>query len=325
MSESVAFESVKGAVVAHDQWRVGAWAASLRRRWPVAAGPRFRTAAAAYLVVGAFAAGDALARHAGADVKEGLVVGALLAGPLIVALIGNRITGVRAFSVEIGLSEVAVEVEGDFTGAVMATAETGASALPDLLGTLRSAIRSHWKLLRVNLRDDDYWWSTRVFLVAALATDYTDVDALVFVRAGKQRLFVGISSARAVRTRLAARFPGYEAAYRKVRADALASSAGSGDREVEEILSWRWAAALEPSEAAAKVIVRGEELRRWLDGDLDDEAVPYGPLNRLLRYRIATRQGRYAALTNGLQLVEVVDRDELSRRSAVADLEHRLR
>jgi hypothetical protein len=268
--------------------------------------------------------GASLARLVGADLYGALIVGALVAAPLLIAFVGERITGIKAFSVEISLSDVAVAIEGDFSSSVMTIAETGPSASPDLLKSLRAAINGRVKLLRVNLRDDDYWWSTRVFLVAALALDYTDVDALVFVRSGDQRVFVGICAPQAVRSGLASVFPNYETAYRKIRTDAVIAAPLDRDREVEEILEWRWSQALGPPESEVRQIVKSEDLKLWLKGDLDVESLPYGPLNPLLRYRIVTRPHRYSALTDQSRLVAVVDRDEVALRSAAAELAQRL-
>lgn len=293
-----------------------------------AAPRRVKIAGAGYLVVLVFAAGAGLARLAGSDLNRALIIGALVAAPLVVSLLGDRITGVKAFSFEISLSDVAVpveHVEGDFTGAIMAVAEMGGSAAPDLHESIQSANEGRWKLLRVNLRNDDYWWSTRLFLVAALAMDYADIDALVFVRSREERIFVGIAAPSSVRTRLAAEFPDYEIAYRKIRSEVVSGATPDRVREVNEILGWRWTTALQPSESDVKQIVTTDDLKRWLTrDDLDDESLPYGPLNPLLRFRIATRPRRYSALTDGSRLVAIIDRDELALRSAVADLEQRL-
>jgi hypothetical protein len=241
----------------------------------------------------------------------------------VVALVGERITGIKAFSVEISLSDVEVAVEGDFSKSVMEIAETGQSASPDLLRSFRAAIKGRSRLLRVNLRDEDYWWSTRVFLVGALALDYTDVEALVFVRSGEQRIFVGICTPGAARARLALAFPNYETAYRTVRAEAATPAPVDRDLEVEQILEWRWSAALKNQESVIKQIVTSRDLKGWLEGDLDDESVPYGPLNPLMRYRIITRPYRYSALTDQSRLIAIVDRDEVALRSAVTDLEQK--
>ncbi len=286
-----------------------------------------RVAAAGYAVVVVFGIAAGVARAVGTSAGSALVVGILAAAPLVIALIGERITGIKAFAVEISLAEVTVPIEGDFSGAVMTSAEMFGSAAPDLLTSIGPAMQNRSRLIRINLRGDDYWWSTRIFLVAALAADYTEVEALIFVRSGEERIFVGIASPRAVRARLAAKFPSYEAAYRTLRAESAAESADHGiepDREVDQILTWRWRDALDQPEDDMKVVVSADDLREWLRGDLDTEALPYGPLTALLRYRINSRDRRYAALTDHLRLVAVVDRDELAIRSAAAELNARL-
>jgi hypothetical protein len=285
---------------------------------------RVRIAAAGYLVLAIFGASAGLARLGGAGPDSALIIGALAAAPALLAMMGERITGIKALSVEISLSQVAVPVEGDLTRAVMAIAETGPSASLDLLNSFVAAMRARWRVLRVNLRDDNYWWSTRVFLVAALAVDYTDVEAIVFVRSGEQRVFLGIATPGAVRARLGSVFPSYEVAYRKVRAEAVSAfEPPNRDRELNEILMWRWTGALKPPEPEARIIVTSQSLMEWLQADLDTESLPYGPLGPILRYRICTRSQRYSALTNASQLVAIVDRDEVAVRTMVAELEQR--
>jgi hypothetical protein len=297
--------------------RFKSWLRSLARR------PR--AALTGYLIVVLFGLGFGVATMLRADRVTALVVGGLLAGPIIVALVGDRITGVKAFSIiELRLSDVAVPIESDFSGTVMSVLlEMQGSAAPDLFGTLRSVIDGRSRVLRVNLRDERYWWSTRIFLLGALASDYTNVEALVFVRGGGQQLFIGLASPRVVRDRLASRFPGYEANYRKVRAEIAQASMLSPDQELDAILTSRWSEIFSPSEEEARVLSATHDVREWLGEGLDDEPLPYGPLSPLLRYRIAVKAHRFAALVDGERLVAVVDRDELVRRIAVADLEQR--
>jgi hypothetical protein len=286
---------------------------------------RPRAALTGYLIVVLFGLGFGVATMLRADRVTALVAGVLLAGPIIVALVGDRITGVKAFSIiELSLSDVAVPVESDFAGTVMSVLlEMQGSAAPDLFGTLRSVIDGRSRVLRVNLRDERYWWSTRIFLLGALASDYTNVEALVFVRGGGQQLFIGLASPRAVRDRLASRFPDYEANYRKVRAEIAQAPMLSPDQELDAILTSRWSESFSPSEEDARVLPTAQDVREWLGEALDDEPLPYGPLSPLLRYRIAVKAHRFAALVDGERLVAVVDRDELVRRIAVADLEQR--
>jgi hypothetical protein len=283
-----------------------------RRVWAVIAG---------YVVVLVFALTAGVALRLGADRSTAIAAGILLAAPIVVGLVGNRITGVKAFSVEISLAEVSVPVEGDFSRAVMEVSEMQGSAAPELSQFVQSAIEGGTKVIRLNLRNDDYWWSTRVFLLGALATDYTDVEAIVFVRGGEQRLLVGVATPRSVRERLSEQFPDYETTYRKIKAEL---DAGPAISEVSEILSYRWTQGFDPSEEAVKVTARTEDLKSWLKGDLDQDSLPYGPLTPLLRYRVIERRPRFTALTDGPRMAAVVDRDELALRTTRSYLEQRL-
>ncbi len=237
---------------------------------------------------------------------------------------GDRITGIKAFSVELSLAQVTVSVESDFSGAVMSLAEMGPSGTPELQKTLSEATRSRSQLLRLNLRDEDYWWLSRVFLAGALAWDYTSVEAFVFVRSGDQRIFVGIATPQDLRLRIGSAFPDYEVAYRRVRFEVAASPSRKPEDELNEILSWRWHASL-TDEIGTKVIVTRRNLKDWMGDALDTDDLPYGPLNPLLRYRIASSPRRFAALTQESKLVDIVDRDELAKRTTISDLEQMLR
>jgi hypothetical protein len=230
--------------------KMGDQVESARIRWFRRPLPkRARVAAAGYAVVVIFGLGAGVARISGASVSVALVVGIVAAAPVVIALIGDRITGIKAFSVEISLIEVTVPVEGDFSGAVMTSAEMGGSVAPDLLASIEPLMENRSKLLRINLRDDNYWWSTRLFLVAALAEDYTAVEALIFVRSGDERILVGIASPRAVRTGISAVFPDYEKVYREVRTDS-AVPAGRASRHWRP-LPWTlaWAGAWDSADA----------------------------------------------------------------------------
>lgn len=173
--------------------------------------PRMCTAAAGYAVMAIFTLGYCVAWAIGMPVAHALVVGAVAVAPVVVAVIGERVTGIKAFGVELNLSEVAAPmagdskaVAGDLSDAMgqgqpsIDTSVVGSSA-SSLSGPMEEVVQRRSKLLQINLRNDDYWWSTRLFLVAALAQDYTDVEGLVFVRSRDKQVFVGIASPRDVR------------------------------------------------------------------------------------------------------------------------------
>jgi hypothetical protein len=149
--------------------------------------------AAGYLIVAVFGVVALVARWGfGVSGTGALVAGAVAAVPIVIAIAGDRITGIKAFSVEISLAQITVPDRVDLTQAVMAIAEMGPSGSPSLVTTLRDTISARARLLRLNLRNDDYWWSTRVYLVAALAMDYTNVEQLLFVRGQEERTWIGM-------------------------------------------------------------------------------------------------------------------------------------
>jgi hypothetical protein len=286
--------------------------------------PRVCIAGAGYGVVAIFGIGAGVARAFGAPIGSALTVGILAAAPIVVGLIGERITGVKAFGVEVKLTEVFPPLTGGFSEAIMMEA-VSTSAVGSEVGSLsqpfKQLIQNRSKLLRINLRDDNYWWSTRIFLVAALAQDYTDVESLVFVTGDDEQIFVGIASPRDVRKRLAKEFSSleYEAAYQKARTPA-ATDPSDPDSQVTEILE-RWQdtafGELHQGEKEIKQIVSSGNLRRWLRGDLDTHSVPDGPLTPPKQYRIISHDRRYVALTDYERLKRVVDRDELITAAAI--------
>lgn len=280
---------------------------------------RLKILAAGYSVVALFGLVAAVARWGfGTSDSVALAAGAVAAAPIVVALVGDRITGIKAFSVEVSIAQISVPVQVDLTQAVMAIAEMGPSGSPELLATFRAAIRSQARLLRLNLRDDDYWWSTRVYLAAALAADYTKVEQLIFVRGQEERFWVGMIDPATARALFADVFPQYERYYRDVRKDA----AGTGDvnvpldrdAEITSILM-NWPGKFDWNEAQAKQVVTSDLLRRWLGMGLDTDTLPHGPLTPLLQYQVNMRPRRYTALTAEGRLIAVVDKSELATRT----------
>lgn len=279
---------------------------------------RVRIVAGGYLIVAVFGVVAIVARWGlGVSGTAALVAGAIAAAPVVVGFAGDRITGIKAFSVEISLAQITVRDHVDLTRAVMAIAEMGPSGSPSLLATLRDTISGGARLLRVNLRNDDYWWLTRVYLVAALAMDYTKVEQLLFVRGQEERVWIGMIDPPTARDLLAQEFPEYERYYRDVRNLAAAADVSAPldrDAEIEAILM-NWPGKFAWNEAQAKQIVTSDLVRDWLGSKLDTEALPHGPLTQLLRYQVNLRPHRYTALTVDGRLIAVVDKCELATRT----------
>jgi hypothetical protein len=256
-----------------------------------------------------------------------LVAGIVAAAPILIAVVGDRITGIKAFSVEVSLAQITVPVQVDLTRAVMAIAEMGPSGSPELEANLRAAIQADARLLRLNLRNNDYWWSTRVYLVAALATDYTAVERLVFVRGQEEEMWVGMIDPKAARERLAEEFPQYERNYRDLRNVAVLAGDVNApldrDAEITSILM-SWPGKFNWNEAQEKQIVTSDLLRSWLGLYLDTEALPHGPLTPLLQYQVNLRRHRFTGLTTDGRLIAVVDKSELATRTTDELLRHQL-
>jgi hypothetical protein len=107
----------------------------------------------------------------------------------------------------------------------------------DLVEQMTAIVQPGVKLLEMNLRDGDYWWSTRLYLLAALAHDMSDVDAFVFLRGGDDRRFVGLSSPSVVRRAFAAREPYLEMRYHEAAGTAPPMSAAAA-RVEQIVISW---------------------------------------------------------------------------------------
>lgn len=297
--------------------------------------PRVCIAAAGYAVIAIFAVGFGVASAIGVPFASAMTVGIVAAAPIVIAVIGERVTSINAFGVGVTLTEVTPPIAGDHTQvaatlsqslgqgkSVMQTSVVETSAVgsegEDLSGPLRELREKGSKVLHIDLKNENYWWSTRIFLVAALAEDYTDVDALVFVRWGEsrdQQMFVGIASPRDVRKRFAktASSDKYETAYRRARRAAVSDSSDPDSELIAITKRWPSAVstALGKSEVAVMEVVSSTALRRWLGRNLDTQSVPAGPLTPLKQFRIISHDRRYVALTDGQHLEEVVDRDEV--------------
>jgi len=97
------------------------------------------------------------------------------------------------------------------------------------------------KLLEINLRTTRYWWSTRIYLQAALADDYTNIQRLVFVEGDAQRRYVGMATPGEVRRALAeSQGVDLELAYREISHEIRHTPDPESHSEVQRIVK-KWA------------------------------------------------------------------------------------
>lgn len=290
-----------------------------------------RRAVFGYAVITVFAAAYFIARaiDSGLSLAAALVPASLVAAPLLVAVIGDRITGLKFMSVEVSLSQVQVHVDDRLSIAVQELADMGPSVMPQIADRIISSIEHPDRdpLLRVNLGDGTAWWSTRLFMLSALASDYTNIQQLVFVDEGDRRHFIGFAEPWRVHRSLAEWFPACETAYRRLRSSVVTPVPPAAPaEEVQGILN-QWPFEFPAGEVAAKEFTTRDFLRTWLYDCLEPNYVEWdgGPISPLLRFQINAQSSRYVALTSGGDLRAVVDRDLLARGAEQEMLRAKLR
>ena len=289
---------------------------------------RFRVATAGYgvVIVLGVAYGVAHAVAGKGSTTPSLIAAAVIAAPLVIALIGDRITGIKVLSMEISLSEVSLVLDDDLSRNMQELAEMGPSAMPAIAQRIARSIAAPEErlLLRVDLGDGERWWSTRIFLLAALAADYTSMRSLVFVHGGQDRHFLGFAEPVQARSAMARVFSQYETAYRALRSEARANPTGEAE-EVNFILQ-QWPGKFNWNESAAKEFATPGSLSAWLDSILDDSSIEWQgtQLSMLVRYDILGRPGPYVALTSNGRLRAVVDRAALATSTAREALQKHL-
>lgn len=243
-----------------------------RLAWRRTAGRMLLVALAGYAVVGLFVLSYGIVRWGWPNQTEAspAIIAALVAAPVALALLWDRLGGFKAFGFEVTLTtpspqkiEVA-DVVGVFAGDPNVMTPDDLQAIQEVV---QATIQAGQELLELNLRDGNYWWSTRLFLLAALAEDYSQVQQLVFVEREAERIFVGMASPGDVRQALAKRWPTLELSYQEIKTQPRPESDASEPSGI--ILGWEAATFKSEGNQAAyerdlRVKVNARLLREWL-------------------------------------------------------------
>src|SRR5574341_961281 len=100
-----------------------------------------------------------------------VTIAALAAAPLALALLWNRLGGFKAFGFEIMLTPPSARMEpevAEAVGEITGDQAFNSSSLQYIVGRITQVIaRPEQEVLELNLYDGKYWWSTRLFLLAA--------------------------------------------------------------------------------------------------------------------------------------------------------------
>jgi hypothetical protein len=196
----------------------------------------------------------------------------------------------------------------------------GSSLLPEIVEKVRQASKdiAGAKFMEVNLGEGESWWSTRLYLLASLAADFTQVRRIIFVD-GNDR-FIGMASPFSVkRALLAAQWslqPLYrESIYFDDKESAIVSAIMNFRQELNNV------GIQEPE---LKVFVTMPWLKQCLHSCLEEAAVSTGieaEQNAFIAYEVIKEPSEFVAIVKeNNQLLGVVDRLELSARIAKTEL-----
>jgi hypothetical protein len=192
----------------------------------------------------------------------------------------------------------------------------------DAISNIRTA-----QLVDIDLENGLSWWSTRLYLLAALASDYTQVEQLIFANQG---FFTGMASPIDIRRALGRLHPGVEAAYRKSFPEPLPGASplpqqafpAPMPQEVDQIVQKFIFTELPNAiqlyypgffrEDQIKMWVTKEQLQQWLGPQLYTDSVALQPMDIVMLSQIISRPAPFVAITEEGRLVQVVDRKELA-------------
>jgi hypothetical protein len=293
---------------------------------------------AVYVFIAAFIivsqAKDRLGLSAPLSEVTALVIAAIITAPIVLPFVWKRLNKVKIGELEINLSDVSARVKltlADELRDVQRLA-MGPSALPNLIEKLATAISEAGVNGIVEVEfgiGKPPWWSTRLYLLAALAEGYTDIGGMVFLTSqpDRERIYFGSVSPAMLRQALAADDPrlseAYEAAMKVPPPD---PDAGVPAKRVAWIAqNYIWQLNERGGEEQVKQIVTTEFLDhcRVVTG----KSIEWdgGPPTTWLIHDILEHPEAYVALVKADgRLNLVVDRMRLAEQVAKNSLRHQL-
>lgn len=257
---------------------------------------------------------------------ETLVAAGFVAVPLLVGLAWQRMTGVKFAGFEVSLAAAQAKVDRSLPAEVMNDVQgtlLGSSGRKDI----KFAIAKADTLLEVDL--SAVWWSTRLYLLAALADDYSRVARITFVNNARpgQRAFIGIARPHSVRRAMSLLHNGLEKAYRQARANVLNQPPMNTETEVDAVireLSNQMTGLMQEDVIHQLIEVQSapEKLGMAFEGgamvNWDDES------DAMLQYLVVRQAAPYVVVVRDGRVDQVVDRCALTGIIARRDLQSRV-
>ena len=251
------------------------------------------------------------------------MVSVVVVAPVVLGLLWDRVKGLKIWEIELVLKQASPTINLELSSMIQRS--EGSATLP-LVKLIAAAIAQRdLSLVEVNLRSRPYWWTTRLFLLAALIQEYTDVKRIVFVKHDALRTFVGIATPASVRRILGERFPPLEAAFVSLFDTVGPHTAETKQDEVFTI-GYQFPVQMFPrdgdfvTEGQFRQKVDASTLCEWLGAELQTERRQWcgGPPSNRLYAKILACEAPFVPLPNGPRLAKVVDRAQLVERLAIA-------
>lgn len=303
---------------------------SLRAKLPYRWRRRTSTVLVCYALVVVFGAVFGIVRLTAPNtsISTAVIWGICAAGPLALGLAWERLTGLKAFGFEVSLAQAVAQVDATLATALSGSKQQYFSGDVAIFKLIDRVIEDpNIELLELNLRTSPYWWSTRIYLQAALIEDYTNIQRLVFVAGDAERRYIGMAAPSMIRRALA-QLPGpdLESAYQSVR-----QAVGSYDPSKVPAIVEGWSASSftkdsKPvGEEAVKTLVSKELLTQWVI--LETDSVEWDkPLDSPFLQALLLERGlRFVPLTQNGRLIRVVNTDVFARQMATKTLQANLR
>ena len=266
------------------------------------------------------------------DSATALVLATVVAAPFAIAMVWDRLSKFKIASIEISLLEkVAFKVDEALAEAVQ---EQKSSATKPIIDQISKAIeKDEYELVQINLKEGKYWWSTRLFLLAALAEEYTKIKQLIFVENKNQCYYIGMATPAAVRKKMAQRYPEFERIYQLVQGDSIFTVKTDPLRNKIESIAYGWPGSFNSGTEYKEVpeenhmeLVSADLVKKWLGDELIMDYVKrgLGPETDLLYYEILFADKLHVPLVKNRRLEKVVSPSKLATQIAKSVLKQKL-
>jgi len=189
---------------------------------------------------------------------------------------------------------------------------------------IQETIRKSGSAVQVNLGSGASWWSTRLYLVAALLEDYTTIQQIVFLCYAPvdppstyyETRYLGMCSPAEVRRALASHFRDVDRAYRESVPDRVFDAA----IEVPSIVSafvTRVGSLAPGGEPEVKQWVAPHVIQQWRGFQSERIELANRRMDGALLDEIISKHAPYVALVRNGKLEELIDRAKLATNLAL--------